>query len=59
VGALDAANIDAMVSADTGGGMYGSVAWAGVGFQVLVRGEDADQARAILDLPARTVPDEA
>jgi hypothetical protein len=56
--ALDAAGIDAIVRADTGGGVYRTIAWAGLGFQVLVRSEDADEARAILDLPARTVPEE-
>ena len=41
VSALDAAGIDAMVQADSGGGMRPHLAWAGVGFQVLVREEDA------------------
>ena len=53
VSALEAAEIDAMVQADTGGGMRPSIAWAGVGFQVLVREEDLAQARDVLDLPAR------
>jgi hypothetical protein len=51
--ALDAAGIDAIVQADSGGGMRPSIAWAGVGFQVLVRVEDALAARDVLDLPAR------
>jgi hypothetical protein len=51
--ALDAAGIDAMVQADSGGGMRPALAWAGVGFQVLVRAEDARVAREVLDLPAR------
>jgi hypothetical protein len=58
ISALDAAGIEAMVRADTGGEMYRTIAWAGLGFQLLVRPEDADQARAILDMPARPVPEE-
>jgi len=57
VSALDAAAIEAIVQADTGGGMYRAMAWAGVGFQVLVRRDDADAARAILEEPARTMPE--
>ena len=53
VSALEAADIDAMVQADTGGGMRPSIAWAGVGFQVLVREEDVAAARDILELPAK------
>ena len=53
VSALDAAGIDAMIQADTGGGMRPHLAWAGVGFQVLVREEDLSDARDILDLPAQ------
>jgi hypothetical protein len=59
VSALDAAGIDAIVQADTGGGMYRSIAWAGVGVQVVVRREDADAARAILEQPARPAPESA
>ena len=51
--ALDAAGIDAMVQADSGGGMRPALAWSGVGFQVVVRAEDAQVARDVLDLPAR------
>jgi len=51
--ALDAAGIDAMVQADSGGGMRPALAWSGVGFQVVVRAEDAQAARDVLDLPAR------
>ena len=51
--ALDAAGIDAMVQADSGGGMRPALAWSGVGFQVLVRAEDAQAAREVLDLPAK------
>ena len=56
VSALAAAGIDAMVQADSGGGMRPHLAWAGVGFQILVREEDASAAREVLDLPARPVP---
>jgi hypothetical protein len=51
--ALDAAGIDAMVRADSGGGMRPALAWAGAGFQVCVRAEDAQAARDVLDLPAK------
>ena len=52
VSALDAAGIDAIIQADSGGGMRPHLAWAGVGFQILVREEDLVEARNILDLPA-------
>ena len=55
--ALAAAGIDAMIQADTGGGMQPSIAWAGVGVQVIVRVEDAEAARAILEEPARSLPE--
>jgi hypothetical protein len=57
VSALDAAGIEAIVQADSGGGMYRAMAWAGVGFQVLVRRDDAEASRAILEEPARSMPD--
>jgi len=53
VSALDAAGIDSTVQADTGGGMYRAIAWAGVGFQLLVRRDDAETARTILEEPTR------
>jgi hypothetical protein len=53
VSALDAAGIDAIIQADSGGGMRPHLAWAGVGFQILVREEDLIEARNILDLPAK------
>ena len=53
--ALEAAGIDAMVQADSGGGMRPALAWAGVGYQVLVRTEDAEAARDVLDIPAKQV----
>jgi len=52
-GALEAAGIDAIVLADTVGGMRPHLAWAGTGFRVLVRTEDRPAARDILELPAR------
>jgi putative signal transducing protein len=51
--ALDAAGIDAMIQADTVGGMRQHLAWAGTGFQILVRADDVAAAREVLDLPAR------
>jgi len=51
--ALDAAGIDSMIQADTAGGMRVHLAWAGSGFRVLVREEDAAAARDILNLPAK------
>ena len=47
--ALDAAGIDSFVQADSGGGMRPALAWAGHGYQVTVRSEDATEAREILD----------
>ena len=46
--ALEAAEIGAMIQADTAGGMRPHIAWATGGFKVLVREEDADEAREIL-----------
>ena len=43
-----AAEIDAMIQADTAGGMRPHIAWASGGFKVLVREEDALEAREIL-----------
>ena len=51
--ALDAAGIDSMVRADSGGDMRPALAWAGDGFEVIVREDDVEAAREILDLPAR------
>jgi hypothetical protein len=55
VSALDAAGIDAMIRADDGGHMRPSVAWAGVGFEVVVRSDDSEAAHAILEIPAQPV----
>jgi hypothetical protein len=51
--ALAAAGIDAMVRADSAGDMRPAIAWGADGFQVIVRAEDVEAAREILDLPAR------
>lgn len=45
---LEASRIDAMIQADTAGGMREHLAWSGAGFRVLVREEDATEAREIL-----------
>jgi hypothetical protein len=50
--ALQAAGIDAMIQADSVGGMRAHVAWSGAGFKVLVREEDAVDARAVLEPPS-------
>jgi hypothetical protein len=46
-GALASAGIDAMIQADTAGGMREHLAWSGTGFRLLVREDDA---RAALDV---------
>ena len=51
--ALEAADIDAMVRRDNGGGMQPALAWAGAGVEVIVRTEDAEAARDVLDIPAK------
>ena len=57
VSALDAAGIGAMIQADSAGDLYRAAAWAGAGFQVIVRAEDSADAHAILEVPARPVPE--
>ncbi len=47
--ALEAAGIDAMIQADSAGGMRPHMAWGSGGFKILVRNEDAAVARAILE----------
>lgn len=49
--ALESAGIDAMIQADTAGGMRPHIAWSGLGFRVLVRQEDAATARDVLKPP--------
>jgi hypothetical protein len=50
-GALEDAGIQAMVQADTAGGMREHLAWSGSGFKILVREEDAPAARDVLTPP--------
>jgi hypothetical protein len=50
-GALEDAGIQAMVQADTAGGMREHLAWSGAGFKILVREEDAIAAREMLTSP--------
>lgn len=50
-GALEAAGIQAMIQADTAGGMREHLAWSGAGFKILVREEDATVARDVLTPP--------
>ena len=47
--ALESAGIDAMIKADTAGGMRPHLAWSGAGFQILVREEDEAEAREVLE----------
>ncbi len=46
--ALEDAGIEAMIQADTAGGMREHLAWSGAGFKILVREEDATVARDVL-----------
>lgn len=52
VSALEAAGIDAMVRADSAGGMRPHLAWAGAGFEVVVRATQASAARDVLERAA-------
>jgi hypothetical protein len=47
--ALEATGISAMIQADAAGGMRPHIAWASGGFKVLVREEDAEAAREVLE----------
>jgi hypothetical protein len=47
-GFLQTAGIEAMIQADTAGGMRQHLAWSGLGFRVLVREEDLAMARDVL-----------
>jgi Putative prokaryotic signal transducing protein len=47
-GFLQTAGIEAMIQADTAGGMRQHLAWSGSGFRVLVREEDLAAAREVL-----------
>jgi len=57
--ALESAGIDAMIQADTAGGMREHLAWSGGGFKILVREEDALAARDVLSLPPSTPANES
>jgi hypothetical protein len=50
-GALENAGIQAMIQADTAGGMREHLAWSGAGFKILVREEDATVAHDVLTPP--------
>ena len=50
--ALEAANLDAMIKADDAGGVQPGM-WAGNGVELLVRAEDAERAKEILNTSAR------
>lgn len=52
--ALDAAEIDCYVRSDDGGGMETGL-WRGNGVEIVVRAEDIEAAREVLDLPAKPV----
>jgi hypothetical protein len=47
-GALEDSGIEAIVQADTAGGMREHLAWSGAGFKLLVLEDDATLARAVL-----------
>ena len=51
--ALDAADIESVVSADDAGGLRPHL-WSGVGVRLLVRSEDAEQADEILNASANS-----
>jgi ribosomal protein L6P/L9E len=51
---LESSGIEAMIQADTAGGMREHLAWSGLGFRVLVRGEDVAMARDVLSPPPDT-----
>jgi len=57
-GALEAAGIDAMIQADSAGGMRPHLAWASGGFKVLVREEDAATARDVLEPQGKSRTDD-
>jgi Putative prokaryotic signal transducing protein len=50
-GILESSGIAAMLQADTAGRMRDHLAWSGLGHRVLVREEDADEARKLLAVP--------
>jgi hypothetical protein len=50
-GELEDAGIQALIQADTAGGMREHLAWSGAGFKILVREEDATLALEVLTPP--------
>lgn len=54
LGILESSGIEAMIQADTAGGMRQHLAWSGLGFRVLVCEEDVATARDILSPPPDT-----
>jgi hypothetical protein len=48
---LESAGIQAVIQADTAGGMREHLAWSGAGFKILVREEDLPEAREVLTPP--------
>ena len=51
---LESSGIEAMIQADTAGGMREHLAWSGLGFRVLVCEEDVAKARDVLNPPLVT-----
>lgn len=49
--ALESAGIVASIRSDSAGGMRPHLGWSTGGYQVIVREEDEDTAREILELP--------
>ena len=54
LGILESSGIEAMVQADTAGGMRQHLAWSGLGFRLLVCEEDVAMAREVLNPPPET-----
>src|SRR5580704_19080501 len=52
-GALEEADIDAIIQGDTAGGMREHLAWSGAGFKILVRENSAASARGFLTALAK------
>src|SRR5262249_9174271 len=51
---LESSGVEAMIQADTAGGMRQHLAWSGLGFRVLVCEDDAAVARNLLSPPPDT-----
>jgi hypothetical protein len=54
---LEDVGIQALIKADTVGGMRDHLAWSGAGFQILVREEDATAAREARECRRRNLGD--